>query len=187
MAEALFEDRLVKGYPLLFPLVKVESAGTIAIEGNRVTETAVQTMDLWGIDLSRHRAQPLDARLARGASLIVTMAREHLLSIERLGEELLEKSFTLKYLSSRREAALERLGGEAVQDEGELDTRLQLLKSWLAGERRGGKGREPEIMSSDIIDPIGGSLETYLTVAEDISANLEEMMLVLFGRPEVQG
>ena len=57
MAEALLEDRLVKSYPQLFPMVK-DTAGTMGIEGNRVTETAVQTMDLWGIDLSRHRAQP---------------------------------------------------------------------------------------------------------------------------------
>lgn len=187
MAEALFEDRLVRGYPGLFPLVKAESAGTVAIEGNRVTETAVQTMDLWGIDLSRHRAQPLDLRLAGRASLIIAMAREHLLSIERMGEELLAKSFTLKYVASRRAAALERLGPDPVLDEGELDTRTALLKSWLGGERQGGRGRIPEMMSSDIIDPIGGSLETYLTVAEDISANLDELMLVLFGPPEVQG
>lgn len=186
MAEALFEDRLVKGYPHLFPLVKVDSAGTVAIEGNRVTETAVQTMDLWGIDLSRHRAQPLGVRLAREADLIVVMAREHLLSIERLGEEYLEKSYTLKHLASMKEGALDRLGTAAVQDEGELETRVRLLVSWLSGKAKSGGGREPEMMSSDIIDPIGGSLETYLTVAEDVSANLEDVMLVLFGQPEVQ-
>jgi protein-tyrosine phosphatase len=187
MAEAIFEDRLVKGYPRLFPLVRADSAGTVAIDGNRVTETAVQAMDLWGIDLSRHRAQFLTPRLAREADLIVAMAREHLLAIERLGEELSGKAFTLKYLSSRRGDALERLGGSQVLDEGELDTRLGLLKSWLDGERRSSEGRDPEMMSSDIIDPIGGSLETYLTVAEDVSAGLEELMLVLFGLPEVQG
>ncbi len=105
MAEALFEDRLVKSYPQLFPMVRMDSAGTMGIEGNRVTETAVQTMDLWGIDLSRHRAQPLDIRMAQEADLILTMAREHLLSIERLGGKYLGKAYSLKYLASRREAA----------------------------------------------------------------------------------
>lgn len=184
MAEAIFEDRLVKGYPHLFPLVRADSAGTAAIDGNLVTETAVQAMDLWGIDLSRHRARFLDSRLARESDLIVAMAREHLLAIERMGKEHHDKAHTLKYLSSRRKEALARLGDAPVLDEGELGGRLLALRALLEEERRSG-GRDMEMMSSDIIDPIGGSLETYLTVAEDISAGLEELMLVLFGLPEV--
>ncbi len=184
MAEALFVDRLVKDYPHLFPLVKVESAGTMGIEGNRVTETAVQTMDLWGIDLSRHRAQPLENHLAGEADLILTMSREHLLSIERLGGQWLDKSFALKRLASYKEEALDRLGTAATKDEGELARRVELLKSWLIAERSAATGWDAEMMSFDIIDPIGGSLETYLTVAEDIDAALEDVMLVLFGEPE---
>jgi protein-tyrosine-phosphatase len=185
MAEALFEDRLVKGYPQLFPMVRMDSAGTMGIEGNRVTETSVQTMDLWGIDLSRHRAQPLDIRMSEEADLILTMAREHLLSIERLGGKYLGKAYSLKYLASRREAALDRLGTAPVRDEGELDRRMEQLKTWLAAERGRGSSWDTEMLTFDIIDPIGGSLETYLTVAEDINAALEDVMPILFGKPEV--
>jgi hypothetical protein len=91
----------------------------------------------------------------------------------------------MKHLASRKEAALDRLGTTAVRDEGELRTRMGLLRSWLSGARSGTAGWDTEMMSFDIIDPIGGSLETYLTVAEEIDATLEDVMLILFGEPEV--
>lgn len=184
MAEAIFEDRLARGYPGLYPLVNAGSAGVAALEGNSVTETAVQAMDLRGIDLSGHRARLLDRRMARGADLIVTMAREHLLSLQRMDKELADKAHTLLFLASCHDEAMRSLGRKTVGGEGELESRLRDLLGWLASERkRSGKG-EAEMMASDIIDPIGGTLETYLTVADKIEEALEKVMPMLFGEPE---
>lgn len=37
---------------------------------------------------------------------------------------------------------------------------------------------------SDIIDPIGSSLQVYIGVAEEIESSLDKAMRILFGRPE---
>ncbi len=184
MAEAIFEDRLARGWPALYALVRAGSAGTSAVAGSRVTETAVQAMDLRGLDVSRHRARPLEPDLARSAFLIVTMAREHLLFVERMGEGLAEKSFTLPYLASLHDEAMLRLGKRRAENEWEIRARMTALRDWLAHGREGSREGEAEMMTSDIIDPIGGSLETYLTVADTIEEALEKLMPMLFGPAE---
>ena len=184
MAEAIFEDRLARGWPALYALVRAGSAGIAAMEGSRVTETAVQAMDLRGLDISQHRARVLDLPLARSAFLIVTMAREHLLFIERLGEDLMEKSFTLPYLATLHDEAMSLLGTKRASNEWEVRARLLALREWLGRVRGKARGGEAEMMASDIIDPIGASLETYLTVADAIEEALERLMPMLFGAPE---
>lgn len=73
MAEAFFRH-LVRDRPLLRD-IDVLSAGTIAYRGNLPQSDSVEIMyEAFGIDMSAHRARPLDASLR--ADLILTMDRE---------------------------------------------------------------------------------------------------------------
>ncbi|MBC7231202.1 MAG: hypothetical protein H5T74_12530 [Actinobacteria bacterium] len=188
MAEALFQERLRRDYPHLEPFVLAHSAGTSAVEGNPATSSAVQTMDLWGIDLESHRASELTPGLLRGADLVVVMAREHLLSIGRLEPDALERSVALKHVAGVEKELLTELGEGPVLDEEEVRRRLGRTLELLRGlSPQDGFLADIESGASDIIDPIGGSLRVYLGVAEDIDGSLEGAMRVFFGVPRAQG
>lgn len=184
MAEALFQERLLRDYPQLAPFVLAHSAGTAAVEGNPASSLAVQAMDLWGLDLEGHRAAELTRGLLRAADLVVALAREHLLAIERLYPKALAKSVTLKYVATVEKELLDKLGEEPVLDEEEARRRmgraLEMLREYSPQD---GFLADVESSASDIIDPIGGSLSVYLGVAEDIDKALEGAMHVFFGVP----
>lgn len=183
MAEALFERKLLDGYPHLADLVEISSCGTDAIEGNPATSTAVQALDLWDIDLEPHRASSLTPAMLREADLVLALARDHLLSINRIEPEALRKSTTLKYLANTSEEILDILGDETVSGEKEARSRIKKI---LDVVRRSAPeedfSAEITARGSDIIDPIGGSLQVYLGVAEEIDSSLDKVMMALFGR-----
>jgi protein-tyrosine phosphatase len=188
MAEALFQSRLISDYPDVAAYTLVHSAGTSAIEGNPSTSSAVQAMDLWGIDLEPHRASELTPAMLLKADVVLAMAREHLLSIGRLEPQALKWSTTLRFLAAMSSLVIGRLGEEMVQGEEAARNRtrdvFELLResapadSFIA---------DVQSQGSDIIDPIGSSLRVYLGVAEDIESSLGDIMFALFGRPETAG
>jgi hypothetical protein len=93
----------------------------------------------------------------------------------------------LKYLASLKNRVLDSLGTRGPRNERELMRRLKNLKAFL--QELGVdqlKDNAMESTASDIIDPIGGTLETYLTVVEEIDSAVEDLMLILFGEPEVE-
>ena len=187
MAEALFRSKLMRDYPSL-GWVEACSAGTSAIGGNPATSSAVQAMDLWGIDLEPHRASGLTPRQLREADLVLAMSRDHLLAIGRMEPGALERSTTLKYLASLAERITGRLGEGTVGGEGETRARIGRVLGLLR-ESAAGDGFLADIQGrgSDIIDPIGSSLQVYLGVAEDIDRSLDGAMRALFGSPEKGG
>jgi protein-tyrosine phosphatase len=188
MAEALFQSKLTRDYPSLTSLALVHSAGTSAIEDNPATSTAVQAMDLWDVDLEPHRASELTITQLRDADIVMTMAREHLLSIERIYPRALRKSTTLKHIASFSESIIASLGEETVQGEDEARKRIASIFELLRdAPHTDGFLADIQSRSSDIIDPIGSSLQVYLGVAEDIESSLDKAMRALFGRPETAG
>ncbi|MDD3717559.1 MAG: hypothetical protein PHP28_02710 [Actinomycetota bacterium] len=185
MAEALFQSRLIKDYPEIAADALVHSAGISAIEGNPSTSSAVQAMDLWGIDLEPHRASELTPGILLEADVILAMAREHLLSIERMEPRALERSTTFKHLAAMSSLITGRLGLTTVRSEKAARARIAGLFELLR-ESAKADGFMADIQSrgSDIIDPIGSSLRVYLGVAEDIESSLDDILLALFGCPE---
>ncbi len=185
MAEALFRQKLNDSYPGIAPVIRVSSAGISAIDGGPATNSAIQAMDLWGIDLEPHRASSLSAGRLQDADLILAMARDHLLVIGRLSPDALQKSATLKSLAFEADAIANRLGQETPLDEAgarrRLDSVLQIMR-----ERHPKEGfmADMQSSSSDIIDPIGSSLRIYIGVLEDIEKSLGAVMPALFGRAE---
>ncbi|WP_287154865.1 hypothetical protein [Candidatus Solincola tengchongensis] len=187
MAEALFRRRLERDYPHL-RFVRVASAGTSAVDGNPASAGAVQAMDLWGVDLEGHRASFLSPRLLREADLVLAMAREHLLSVERLDPHALEKTTTLPYLARRERDILKALGETTVRGEEEALERLGKVLGILRAAPSGPPYlADMQSSSSDIIDPIGSSLQVYIGVAEDLDMALEKAMRALFGLPAPGG
>jgi protein-tyrosine phosphatase len=185
MAEALFQSKLTSDYPGLTSLILAHSAGTSAVEDSPATSSAVQAMDLWDVDLEPHRSSELTLTQLRDADIVVVMAREHLLSIERMYPQALQKSTTLKHLASMSQEIAVRLGEETVQDEDEACQRLAAVLELLRDAADSDNFlADVQSRSSDIIDPIGSSLQVYLGVAEDIESSLDKVMRALFGRPE---
>lgn len=183
MAEALFRSRLKRDYPHL-DFVEASSAGTSAVPGNAATRESVQALDLWGEDLYGHRASPLTPERLEEVDLVLALAREHLLTIERVSPGSLARTTTLTYLASREPDVTAFLGEETVRGEEELRYRLsEVLDLLRRGSDAEGYLVDMQSRSSDIMDPIGSPLGVYLGVAEEIDASLERAMRALFGRP----
>jgi protein-tyrosine phosphatase len=186
MAEALFRSKLMRDYPHLLAYVEAYSCGTAAIEGNPATYSAVQAMDLWEIDIEPHRASPMTPQQLRDADLVLALSRDHLLSIDRSHPESVLKATTLKYLASAADEIAKRLGDEMVENEEAARRRigevLRLLDELSPEEIY---SADLTARGSDIIDPIGSSLQVYIGVAEEIDAALDAVMRALFGRPQL--
>jgi protein-tyrosine phosphatase len=76
MAAGLLHHALA-GQPEPFRSLKVVSAGVAARPGDPVSENSVIALKKAGIDISGIRSQPLTARLAQEASLILCMTEAH--------------------------------------------------------------------------------------------------------------
>jgi protein-tyrosine phosphatase len=59
----------------------VRSAGTRATAGHPVSPESVSTCGRHGIDISRHRARPLDEAMARESDLVLAMERDQIRAI----------------------------------------------------------------------------------------------------------
>ncbi|MDO4568043.1 MAG: low molecular weight protein arginine phosphatase [Clostridia bacterium] len=95
MAEAIF-DELVDEHPRLRGLVKCESAGTMAFEGDRMAPYAQEALSAMGVDGTKHRSKRLNEKLVEEADLILTMEACHMDEVEALFPEAENKVHTLK-------------------------------------------------------------------------------------------
>ena len=77
------------------PPMAVSSAGTHAIEGNRATEFSVLASMEKGVDITGHRARPLDGALIRSSSIILCMETSHVEWIMSLESSVYERVYNL--------------------------------------------------------------------------------------------
>jgi protein-tyrosine phosphatase len=73
LAEALLRERA----PLAGKAIEVGSAGLVAIFGDPADEMAQVVAAGHGLDLSAHRARPIDPQLIRWADLVLMMEQSH--------------------------------------------------------------------------------------------------------------
>ncbi|AKL93722.1 protein-tyrosine-phosphatase YwlE [Clostridium aceticum] len=104
MAEALLKDLLEK-YGL--ENVRVLSAGTAAVKGDRASRASVEIMRERDLCLQEHRARPLTKALIEEADLILTMTANHKKTVLDMLPEAREKVYTLKEYVN---------GGEKMED-----------------------------------------------------------------------
>jgi protein-tyrosine phosphatase len=149
MAEAFLADRLASARIG----ASVTSAGMLG-PGVAAPSEAVAALATYGLDISGHRSRHLEAADVESADLIVAMARSHVRDAVVMVPTAWQRTFTLKELVRRADEAGPRPAGER-------------LATWLA---RVGEGRvqtsllgDDEI--DDVVDPLGGTLEDFLTTA----------------------
>lgn len=121
------------------------------------TPEAVETMAGLGHELGAHRSRRLSRELIADSDVIVTMARDHLREVVVTAPEAFPRTFTLKELVRRGEAAGPRGADEDVP-------------AYLA---RIGFGRRPADLlggasEDDVADPIGLPVEAYHVTAAEL-------------------
>ena len=77
------------------PFVTVSSAGTCAFAGNPATEFAILASKEKGIDISGHRARPLDSVLISISDIILCMEPFHAEWVFSLNSSIYEKVYNL--------------------------------------------------------------------------------------------
>lgn len=171
MAEVLLRERLREaGVP-----AETSSCGLLEPD-IPATPEAVQTVAALGLDLSAHRSRRLDRRTVEGADLVLAMAREHLREVVVAAPDAFPRTFTLKELVRRGEAAGPRLPPED-------------LPTYLA---RIGFGRRPADLlggsgEDDVADPIGMPVEAYRATAEELDDLCRRAVALLAGSGSVVG
>jgi protein-tyrosine-phosphatase len=153
MAEGLLLDRLER----LGVEARVHSAGMLDT-GSPAAPEAVAVLAARGIDISAHRSRRLSAPLVAGADLVLGMAREHVREVVLMDPSAWSRSFTLKELVRRGDAAGPWTKG-------------QLLGDWLA--KVAADRTRSEMLgassSDDVADPIGGPPSLYEATAAELS------------------
>lgn len=162
MAEVLLRSRLER----LGVDARVASAGLLRA-GLPASDHGVDILRERGLDMSGHRSQTMTRELLSSADLLLGMAREHVREAVVLSPALWPRTFTLKELVRRGEAAGPRGAGEP-------------LGQWLA---RVGEGRKVADLTGsspddDIADPIGGPRSAYERLAAELDDLLDRFVAV---------
>jgi protein-tyrosine-phosphatase len=97
MVQGLLRRRLTEAH--LEGKVDVSSAGTVALDGERASEQAVQVMAELGTDISEHRARTLQRQHLEAADLILVMAEHHRRSVFDTQQDALVKAFLLSEMA----------------------------------------------------------------------------------------
>jgi glycine hydroxymethyltransferase len=72
------------------------SAGVSAVQGQRASPHAVDVLRDVGVDISRHRSQPVSAEIVRAADLILAMTSGHAEALAYLYPEAAKKTFLIR-------------------------------------------------------------------------------------------
>jgi Protein-tyrosine-phosphatase len=95
MAEALLRKMLTEDLADKAATIRVVSAGTGAVSGERAAQNAIEVMAKEGIDLRSHRARCLSPDLVAGADLVLTMNIEQKHAVLNMVPAAKNKVFTL--------------------------------------------------------------------------------------------
>jgi protein-tyrosine-phosphatase len=147
---------------------RVASAGLLE-PGRPASAHGVDIMRGRGLDMGPHRSRAISRDMLTSADLILGMAREHVREAVVMDPALWPRTFTLKELVRRGEAAGPRRPGEA-------------LDAWL---RRVAEGRRiSELTGSspldDVEDPIGGPRSAYERMAVELDGLVDRLVAVAF-------
>lgn len=152
MAEALLRRRL--------PSLDVSSAGSLP-GGRPASPGGVRAMATRGLVLDDHVSRTLDPEMIAEADLVLCMARQHLREVVVARPASMGKTFTLRELVRRGEAA----GSASSFDE------------WLAlvGAGRRAADLLGDDPNDDIADPIGGPDSGYERTAAQLQDLIERL------------
>ena len=160
MGEALLADRLRKrGVD-----ATISSAGLV-LHGKPASAHAVSVLADRGIDHSRHRSRVMDTGILEAADLVIAMTREHLREAVVLNPSTFDRTFTLKELVRRGEAAGRRQPGQPLDE--------WLDKVGAGRDRSELLGTSPE---DDVADPYGMSRDDYERTCCEIESLIDRLV-----------
>ena len=136
--------------------LQVSSAGTRAVVGHPMHESALAVLEGLGGTGEGFVARQLTPQIAAGADLVLTMTREHRDAVLGLAPQKLRRTFTVAEAARIAEEA----GARDIAELAELRSRIAVSESF------------------DIIDPIGRSFEVFETVGDQIAALLEPILVL---------
>ncbi len=76
--------------------IEVYSSGIYAYPGDEPTESAIEVMQEYDVDLTKHRAIPTSASNIQDMDLILCMTFSHKITVQNMYPNLKDKIFTLK-------------------------------------------------------------------------------------------
>lgn len=145
------------------PAFTVESAGTIARDGDPMDHAAAAESARLGGDPSRHRSRYLTAAVATDADLVLTAERSHRAAVVSLAPRMAKRAFTITQFA-RVLDALEPHDLARVTSPGELVD--------LVARLRGTVPQPTDPAADDVDDPYRRSAATNRRVADEIDAAL---------------
>jgi protein-tyrosine phosphatase len=164
MAEVLLRQRLGD----LGVDARVASAGLLQ-SGQPASAHGIDILRGRGLDMAAHRSRAITREMLSSADLVIAMAREHVREAVVLNPSLWPRTFTLKELVRRGEAAGPRRADES-------------LPEWL--DRVGQGRRVADLTGSsaddDVADPIGGPRSAYERLATELDNLLDRLVAVAF-------
>lgn len=201
LAEALLQAHVrVRG---LEDEVRIASAGTRARHGYAAAQPSVAIAAGWGVDLRRHRSQPVTDELLESSDLIVTMTEVHRDALGGRGARVSERCFTLyelrrllhgvdvtaasqgsAALSPELPAALSPELSAALPPDGDRARPSLATSDRVAAVVREAHQRRPLSARSgreDIPDPYGRDEEVYEAVATELVEAVGAIATPLFG------
>ena len=164
MAEVLLRHRL----EALGLEARVSSAGELP-GGVRAEGGSRRAMASRGLDLNTHRSRVFTGELLDGADLVIAMARRHVREAVLLCPDAWPRTFTLKELVRRGEAAAPRRSDQS-------------LEAWLALVHVG--RRTSDLLGDDVVDdvedPIGAPDHVYEATAAELDDLVARLVDVAF-------
>ena len=184
MAEGLARDIAARCYPGARSLVRVSSAGVGAQDGNPPTPEAVEAMAERGIDISSHRARKVTAEILAAADLVLAMEQRQGVRLRDMGTAGGPVQVLMKLGEAARGVESLQAGRGAEKSVRERLERLRLLTEEMDLE---GLWQEPEY-AYDVPDPIGLTVDGYVTVAARMEAAIGDTLRTLLeGRADPVG
>jgi len=189
LAEALLQVHVrVRG---LEDQVRIASAGTRAREGYAAAQPSVVIAAGWGVDLRRHRSQPVTDELLESSDLIVTMTEVHRDALGGRGAGVSERCFTLyelrRLLHGVDVAAASQGNPQSASQaspDGDPGSSALATSERVAVAVRQAHQRRPVSARSgreDIPDPYGRDEEVYQAVATELVEAVGAIATPLFG------
>lgn len=154
VAEALLRRRLEPGGCA----VEVRSAGLLG-SGAPPPEEMVRAAAALGLDIAGRPSRPLGAAELSAASLVVGMARQHVVDVVTLAPDAWERTFTFSDLLQRADG----MGGRGPDE---------TVAAW-AGRLSEGRRRQDVLAApggDDVADPMGRSERHHRRVADQLDA-----------------
>ena len=171
MGEAILADRLRKR-----EIDATVSSAGLVLHGKPASAHAVSVLADRGIDHSSHRSRVMDTGILEAADLVLAMTREHLREAAVLNPSTFDRTFTLKELVRRGEAAGRRAPG-------------QPLEEWLE-KVAAGRDRAELLGTShedDVADPYGMDRGDYERTCAEIESLIDRLVKVAWPADSLEG